>query len=197
MPFDSWPATDFPTGVLFNPNGEQVDPVLTTRAYGPEVYADPSNGLRDNVWSCQVIGSDVYIHNITTGSVPVKEFSRANIIHISLAFDQLARPVICATVGNSILLWWYDPVVPAHVLTTVSAGSKGFVYLDDSRDYYLSGQSDIMLIYQKGETAYYRLQRDRFLVEYTTDLVAITGLNLTSIGMNQVNRLQINYTYTA
>ena len=54
-----------------------------------------------------------------------------------------------------------------------------------------------MLIYQKGETAYYRLQRDRFLVEYTTDLVAITGLNLTSIGMNQVNRLQINYTYTA
>lgn len=167
--------------------------MLTAYDYGPVAKQDVSDGLYDNVWKAWVDESDdVRIQNITTGSAATLEFNQAGILNIDLTFDQLGRPVIAFDTGSTIYLYWFDPVGEIQTITSFGSGKRVCCSLDERR-FYLLDRGNIIFAYQRGNTAYYRLQEDRYLVEYSTPLIDVVDLNV--CGLTFTNQLRIQLAY--
>lgn len=148
--------------------------------------SDPSQGLQVQVWKLEYTSNRVMV---SAANTPRKVlFSSPDVKEISLAFDQNMRPFVAYIEGDQAKFWWYDTSVGHEVFTDLPAGSTSpKACLDDKRAME-TALSDIILAYIRDRGLRYRLQRDRFLVEYTlaTDLDA----RLIRLGMNKKNRVQ-------
>jgi len=99
-------------------------------------------------------------------------------MNVALAFVQ----------GGESKFYWYDSNLGA--MTVTNFGSSVItprVSHDDKRDMQ-SASSDVILAYVKNSSLYFRMQRDRYQIEYLLKSGDCKGL--IKIGMNSKLRLQ-------
>lgn len=158
-----------------------------------------SNGsINTRYWMVYQTGSDVVIRGAidsSTWSEPTMLFSESSpILDISLSFDNLGRPVVFYQKGTQLILWFYDSQLGSLTFKTISVNGHSpivnFDYINDTSDI----NSDIMMYYVVDNTAYMRLQRDRFDIEYPTGIHK-PNLKLLKSGMTTDNRFQVTYSY--
>jgi hypothetical protein len=152
---------------------------------------DPSQGLLVRDWRARVVGSDVLVSGFPYITETVVT-SAANIVEVSLAFDQNMRPAVAYLVGDTASLYWFDSFLAAPTTTVIGAGiTSVFLTTDDKRDVATQVNSnDIILFYLRGGTQFcYRQQRDRFATEYVLDNIEDGYPYILRAGMGVGNRL--------
>lgn len=140
---------------------------LRSRHWGPVALNDASQGLLVRLWEARAVGDSIYI---SAPGIPETLFysHSLQIMQVSLAFNQNGDPCV-AFVDSSgdPYLRWYDPLESGMTTTPLPAGTiTPRVAMDELRAFNVSN-SDIVLGYVRAGTLRYRLQRDRFGVEYT------------------------------
>ena len=157
--------------------------------------SDPSEGLLYQIWKATIVdagGSNKEVYFEAPNTAPHLVYSGGNITEISFTFDQNMRPVLAFVENDLPYFRWYDSSAEAQVVTALDSGViNPRVFLDDKR-VLQRGNSDIILGYIKADNLYFRMQRDRFGVEY---LLKEGVLSLSKIGMNRQLRLQFMVMY--
>ena len=173
--------------VFLNPDSFNRAPLLDYEQGGVAIN-DVSQGMQVINWSCYVADglSDVYIKpgdgaQILLLTVPGVE-------ELAISFDQLMRPVFAYKIAEQLYLYWFDSVVQQFVTTGFGIGRFPRLSLDDKRTFNVSN-SDVIFAYMRNDGLYYRLQRDRYTVEYTVE-TGIGNLSLVNIGMSRNLRMQ-------
>ena len=147
---------------------------------------DPSQGLFYQIWRCRLLGNDVVIDATYVDESIL--YSDTGISEISFTFDQNMRPILAFVKDGFPYLRWYDSAVGHQVVTALDPTIiTPRVSLDDKRSSQ-SSISDIILAYIRSGNLCWRLQRDRFLIEYIS--LATLSPGLIKIGMNTKYRFQ-------
>jgi hypothetical protein len=147
---------------------------------------DPSQGLLYQIWTAEIIGSDVVIYAEHVAQSLL--FTAAGVTEISLTFDQNMNPFVAFIQDGQPKFWWFDTVVSQQIFSNLPAGSLSpRAVLDDKRPLQ-NGTSDIILAYVRDGYLFFRMQRDRYGIEYL--LKAGIGGTVALLGMNDVWRLQ-------
>lgn len=153
---------------------------------GGIAISDPSQGLNYQTWKA-------YLHdyNVILSSSTQQEFiayTGDGITEISFTFDRNMNFTLAFVQNCEAKLYWYDSSIPGMTVTNFGTSySNPRVTLDDKRDI-SSNSSDIIFAYVKNSGLYYRMQRDRYEVEY--ELIKSGIKKLKKIGMNNKLRLQ-------
>lgn len=154
---------------------------LTDRELGGVGLNDTSQGLASKVWTLAVVGNDVLLSSDT--DLPSVLFSQPNIKDIALAFTQAMQPTVAweDTLG---ILWlrYFNSVSQTYEVLDLGVGTTPRLTLDDKR-LESSELSDIVVAYVRDTSLLYRLQRDRFIEEYTLKTDLPVGSRLEQIGM--------------
>ena len=108
---------------------------------------------------------------------------------LDIAYDQINRLNAMWIQGDTLYLYWYDALIASFVTSNFGEVTQAFLLMDDVR-HYQQAHSTLMLVYSRAGTIYYRLQADRFSVEYTVGTMQANGV-IRNIGMNVYYRLQI------
>lgn len=83
-----------------------------------------------------------------------------------IAFDQNDRYFISWDQSDGyVYIYWYDPTVNEYVTNNIAIGYNSCSSIDDYRPINIPN-SDIFLVYQRGNELFYRIQRERFLIEH-------------------------------
>ena len=156
---------------------------------GGIAVSDPLEGHLVQVWKTQIINNNTDIELSAELVTPTIIYSGADISEVSLTFDQNMRTTFSFVEGGVSKLRWYDSSVQGFVTTEFDAGViTPRVSLDDKRATQM-GTNDIILAYIREGNLYFRMQRDRFGVEYLLKEPANSS-GIIKIGMNTVNRFQ-------
>ncbi|GIW25786.1 hypothetical protein [Meiothermus sp.] len=88
--------------------------------------------------------------------------------HLSVQSDQAARPVIAWESSGTLWVWFWNPITAVFDLEGVGPGLDP-VLLMDAQINGITSNSDVVLFYLSPSrtTIHYRLQRDRWGIEYT------------------------------
>lgn len=144
------------------------------------------------VWRLEYFeGNDALLLYNDLGEVD-RTFTIPDLVCIDLTFDQLDRPVyVMENILGEIWLYWYNPVSNQQEFTLITSGNNPCCTLDDRR-IELSSIADIFIFYQRGDLVFYRLQRDRYLIEYPV-YHNKTEVILETCGMGTNLRLTLRY----
>ena len=132
---------------------------------------DTSEGLSKYEWFAWTDGEHIYLKREDLEEVTVL-VNDIDITEIDITFDQSMRICLAYVSNNQSKLLWYDTVTAKSVITLLGDNDvRPRVCLDDKRTIN-AGNSDIILAYQRNNSLYFRLQRDRYSIEYllATDL---------------------------
>ena len=101
------------------------------------------------------------------------------------------HPVVSFVDGSGAWYWWYSPLAQDVEFVAMDQGvTSPRVCIDDRRPEF-TGSSDVVLGYILNDRLKYRLQRDRYGVEY--DVAPAPCGVLTKIGMSVGMRLQFAF----
>jgi len=155
---------------------------------GGVAIQDASQGLTGHRWRCYTDQTSVFLER--DGASPVTVFTQSGIQDIAFAFDQNMRHNVAYQLSDgNIYLRWFDPTVPGYVVTNFGPGKHPRMCLDDKRASQIAS-SDVLLAYMRDGSLLYRMQRDRYLVEYVAAFGLASSLRLRNIGMGLNWRLQ-------
>ncbi len=172
-------------GTFLEPAGVRTVPLVDVELGGTALN-DGVAGLYVQLWTVRYARPDVIVSAPTSPDTVL--FSREGITELGLAFDQNMSPFVAFVQEGAAKYWWFDTQAGGHVFSDLPVGSiTPRCGMDDKRDVLLAG-SDIILAYVRGTNLYYRLQRDRYTVEYLLKTAA--GSSLVNIGMNTQHRFQ-------
>lgn len=117
-----------------------------------------------------------------------------DVVRVGLAFDYNMNPQVLYVRNNTTYFRWFDTSQDQYVVTTIPDALNACVSLDDSRSV-AAGKNDIILAYQKQGTTglYYRMQRDRYQVEYQLADDVPENKALHQIGMTNKMRFQFMF----
>ncbi len=191
LPGDELASTAAPADLL--PPDDLGRPAPTTDyELGGVALNDPSDGLDARTWRLMVVGDEVRVSADPYATEEVL-FTQAGIVQASLAFDQNMAPVVAFVTGSGPFLWWYDPTLSAHTFTALAADVSGpVVCMDDKRDIATRlGTNDVLLLYTRGASLYYRQQRERYGVERLLATFVGPRISISKAGMNAGNRMQV------
>jgi hypothetical protein len=150
---------------------------------------DASEGLLYQEWRTETDGTSIKISSPNTSLTTL--YTGVDIISISCTFDQNMNPVYSFIEEGQAKLRWYDSSIEDYRTTNLD-GSFPKVFLDEKRPI-LIGSSDVILAYTKNASLYFRLQRDRYEIDY----LLATGIGcygrLKNLGMGKNNRLQFQF----
>lgn len=161
--------------------------------------SDASQGLQVQVWTARITGTPGFPGTAVTVEAPntpaTQLFAMDGISEISLAFDQNMKPFIAFVASGVAQFWWYDATLPGTRFTTLPVGSTSpKCTLDDKRPLEnLLGTTDILVVYLLTDNLYFRMQRDRYTVEYLlySDVSArLISPRVNKVAMNNVDRVQ-------
>ena len=150
---------------------------------------DGSQGRQVQTWRAWVnlAGTEIRTSPLS-GTPETRLLTRTDITAVSLAFDSNMQPTITYTEAGVVKLRWFDAVSGDFVITTLTGATMSKVATDDKRESQ-EGASDVIVAYIRADVLYWRMQRDRYLVEYTAGALP-AGYRLVTIGMNAINRFQ-------
>ena len=173
---------------LLNPRDKKKINATTSSDNGPIALNNTSSGLMAKIWTAS--------YNNITGLIKLQDgtslFTDVNLKELSLTFNQNGDPFIAFRSGTRIKIWWFDPLLSNYTVKDITSGDQPFCYLDEHRPEF-SSISDVFIIYHRDGEIFYRLQRDRFDVEYSTGIIGGTDIVIECFGMTKNNRLQIKY----
>lgn len=154
---------------------------------------DASLGLQFQVWKLEIkniLGTNNYGIYLSAPNTPeTLQFTGPNITEACLAFDQNMRPFVAFVENGQAKFWWWDSLISQAVFTTLPVGTGSPKCCLDDKRLLQSNTSDIILTYVRSGSLYFRMQRDRYTVEYTLISGGVTS-QVIRVGMNNVNRLQ-------
>lgn len=155
---------------------------------GPIDISDSSSGLFYQVWNGIASDQGVRLIKYAGNDEGYDVLSQLNITEMSFTFDQNGRPTIAYIQYGIAKIWWYDSTVGGMSTTVIGSGiGSPKIFLDDKRQTQ-TAISDMIVGYIKQKQLCYRLQRDRFLIEYV--LATNVSGRLHKIGMGNNLRLQ-------
>ena len=186
LPNNKWSSTPVAAGLLYPRDSKES--LLSSSDYGPIAVQNTSQGLSAKVWKVT--------YDTTSGAVRLHDgsllFVEKDIKELDLTFNQTANPFVAYRVGANIKIYWYDTTTSSYTNKTIGVGDQPFCYLDERRPEF-SNKSDVILIYHRAGTVYYRLQRELFDIEHTTGITGRTNLVIENFGMAKNNRLLIKF----
>lgn len=175
---------------------------LTDYEYGGIALQDPSKGLQYQAWKgyWDPVDSTAYLQPYIPEAAPdpaptpIPIFTEPNVVEFSFTFDQNMRwSAVTRAANNTVKFRWYDSAAEAYVVTPYTGMRSVKLCHDDKRDTQVAlGSSDMIFTYLTTTGAVcWRIQRDRFLVQYTKAGFTASGNSYIShFGMNSLNRLQ-------
>lgn len=184
-------------GQWLYPDNRVFSTELVDMEMGGVAIQDPSLGLQVQPWLgyWDSTTATAYLHpDPDSGTTsPIAIFTDTGIIEFSFAFDQNMRWITATRkAGDIAQLRWYDSTVEAYVTTTYTGVSTLKLCHDDKRAFQVNlGNSDVIFTYLSGGLLRWRLQRDRFLTQYTKATPTFSGnFKISHFGMSTKNRLQ-------
>lgn len=167
---------------------------------GGIALSDGNSGLEYQVWHLSVLGTgpttEVWLDAPNTP--PTLMFAQPGITWARFSFDQNMHPVIAFMADTGIGFWWWDPTINTTRFTYLaSTVIKPCVTMDDKRALQTkAGNNDVVICYIDSGSIKFRLERDRYNVEYTW--LALTfpytylqGIYINKIGMTLGLRLRL------
>ena len=161
------------TYVRGNYYGVEIDLTL-----GPSTVAVPSAGDYPSLFGEEwlvVLCDDLSLclYKVENGGVTLTPWDVAPPVmdasaeHVSLAFDQTARPVIAWQQSDGIHVRQYDEIGGAYAFTGPYAGTDP-VLLNDAAVMFDVGLSDVILFYLSADRLHlkYRIQSENFVAEH-------------------------------
>jgi hypothetical protein len=139
-------------------------------ARGGKGINDPSLGIDLQTWRATAKPDGVWVGSSVTGNSYKDEallYPHNDIKSVTLAFDNNMQPALAMELKSqpTTLLYWFDSVTHGFVTTTYPGYVECFVRKDDTRDG-SSAYNDIIFSYNNSNQLMYRIQRDRYSVEY-------------------------------
>ena len=179
-------------GELINGKGMGYDKRLSYEIGGIALN-DSSKGLLYQIWRGQLVDTTIILDVPDDPSiVPIDVMTVSGITEFSFTFDQNMQPVIVYMADNFSSIYFYDGTVQSFVTIPIGDGIIApRVFLDDKRPTAIV-DSDVLLVYLRYENLYYRMQRDRYGIEYLLKK-NVGGSNIL-FGMNDKLRVQIYVT---
>lgn len=182
-------------GRFGGPDGRYVRDTLTDFEEGGIGLQDPTAGLQYQIWKGYWNSADstAYLIPDSSEEVPVAIFTETDVVEFSFTFDQNMRwAAITRKENNTAQLRWYDSSVTNYVTTHFSGITSVKMCHDDKRVLQVQrGSSDMILTYISGNKVRWRVQRDRFQIEYTEPTLTLpSNTVITNFGLNEKLRLQ-------
>lgn len=150
---------------------------------------DPTQGMDVQLWTLKWDEPTGEFRLSAPNYPETSQFVRSNVSYVSLSFDSNMNPFISFTENGVSKFWWYDTALGAQVFEDVliAGDTSPYATLDDRRPD-TQATRDIILSYVRGGNLYFRMQRDRYLVEY----LLATGVvgDVLAVGMGTNLRLQ-------
>lgn len=137
---------------------------------GPDVLNTSGGDIKAAWWLFKFTGIAVIAskYNGTDFEPAVTIFNVTDIKRLAATFDQLGRPMVFyETYAGELKLFWFDPVLVDNTITEFGVGSFPFATFDIRWDT-SNPRSDVILLYVRDKVVYFRLQRDRYAIEYST-----------------------------
>jgi hypothetical protein len=179
-------------GAFIWPDDQQ--PLTQAMGYVPQDWElggialnDSSLGLQVQRWTFALDGDAVTV--TPDGGTPTVLFTAAGITELSGAFDSNMAPAAAYVQAEVLKLYWFDTAIPGYATTTFD-GENPRLTLDDKRPLHAADR-DVLLIYLRAGSIYYRQQRDRYGVEYLLGALPAGTERLGRVGMGTTNRVQI------
>jgi hypothetical protein len=161
---------------------------------GPTNVNDPSEQLNYKYWATYYdpITDDIKLEDFDPPSVSTIINEPDGVTSIGLAFDQNANDVYAWITGTGELkLRWFDATLPGDAVLSLGQAQSVTVTMD-TKYFPSSADSDILLFYIRSGAIYYRIQRDKYAVEYTTPVT--TGASkLHDSGTRRDYRFQVRW----
>lgn len=149
--------------------------------------------VRDQVWRCRVVGSQVDVSQDGVTWVPALTQSGVVPSTVSFSFDLNMRPCVAyKTGGADAYLYWFDGTIPGYTTLTVADVESSYLVFD----YPYKGSADgaeVLWFYMVGDVCKYRRQSDRFTVEYTFGTAPAGRRKITGVGMSSNWRLHVRF----
>lgn len=173
---------------------------LVDWSLGGITLSDGTQGLEIQNWKYTVEGTGggtgIYLTSATNNYPHTLQLSAPNITWVRGTFDQNMHPAVSYVSGGANFLWWYDPITHVQeILPLDSTLISPTVVMDDTREREsTSGNNDIILAYLKSNALYFRLERDRYGVEYLWDTALPSYIEkpfINKMGMNNLWRFQL------
>lgn len=162
--------------------------------YGGIALQDPSEGLQYQIWKGYWNSADstAYLQPEDSSVPPIPIFVESDVVEFTFTFDQNMRWAAAIRKDDKTVKFrWYNSVIENYTTTTYSGIVSVRLCHDDKRAVEIfSGTSDMILTYSKTGAIYWRIQRDRFITEYSHSLAISDQHRITHFGMNKLNRLQ-------
>ena len=166
----------FPDNILSTPpvpsqwigaGGEALASRTWDAVDGPIAEQDPSRGMMYQQWRAYIKDLQVWIEADNRPPSILLPSPTNSITDISIAFNQNADLHYAWVDAGTARLRYYDTLTSSMQTMTLPAGVRTpKITLDDKRPTQ-TGRSDIILSYVKDDNKlYFRMQRDRFGVEY-------------------------------
>ncbi len=162
---------------------------------GPMAIQDTSAGLTNKYWAAyfNTTTKNLTLLDVAQGASTVILNEPDSITHIALAFDQNANDTYAWITGaGELKVRWFDASISGDAVVSLGQ-AQSVVMTMDTKYYPASSDSDILLFYIRGNAIYYRVQRDKYLIEYATPVT--TGANkLLDSGTRKDYRFQVRWT---
>ena len=181
-------------GAFRYPDNIISDDELVDYEFGGYALQDTSHGLEFQVWKGEWTSStgDVILSPLTVGE-PVVIFNEEEVEELAFTFDQNMRWCAAVRLSNGTVKFrWYDSEDEQYVISYLSDITSVRVTFDDKRQQQIQqGAADIIITYIRNGRVRWRVQRDRFLQEYTyAGQIFSDNIRITHFGMSEKLRLQ-------
>ena len=189
LPYDAiiYSGEGFPPSEFEGGRARRIYPWLD-HEYGPIARSDNSQSITYQIWTAEITNNGTEITISAENTEPYVLLTGSNFIEVSISFDIIGNLYCVFEEDGVSKVYWYDVRVGDHIVTAFDEHLKNpRLTLDDKYD--TSGRSDLILAYIKNHRVHYRIQRDRFEIEYLleSDRPATT---LHKIGMGINGRVQ-------
>lgn len=176
-------------GMRYRWASEQPDPeTLIDYDLGGIAIGDTSKGLQYQLWTFTASDKAVYAQPANGSAVHVFD-AVATVQDLSGTFDQNMNTFIAFKQAGQWSYRWYNTQTASMTISDLPVGVDSCKCCLDERRSTETANSDVLIFYTLNNNLYFRMQRDRYQVDYL--LRAGVGGQLVRVDMNGINRLQL------
>ena len=157
--------------------------------FGGQGLNTPSQDMLEYLWKAEYVDGEIILKR-EDSEVIAERISVSGVLKLGLAFDQNMRYVLCYQIRKDSYIYWYDATINQWGTFKFDNCTSPCISLDDGRLNQKSN-SDVIFSYVRNGGLYYRIQRERYLVEH---MISERNIGeLWQIGMTVNNRFQFTF----